>query len=141
MENQNQSTFNRFSQWLKESLAIKLLSIGFLVLILLIPNALIQEQIRERQQRQEEVKREVSLSWGGSQAIQGPVLAVPYSSWTDFQDGKRTENRHVAYFLPQTLNVEGDLKHQIRKRSIFDVVLYQAGLTLAGEFQQPVIHQ
>lgn len=135
--NNNGSTFNRFSQWLKESLAIKLLSIGFLVLILLIPNALIQDQIRERQQRQQEVKNEVSLSWGGSQAIQGPVLAVPYSSWTEFQDGKRSENRHVAYFLPQNLIVDGDLKHQIRKRSIFDVVLYQAGIVLSGEFQQP----
>jgi inner membrane protein len=135
--NNNGSTFNRFSQWLKESLAIKLLSIGFLVLILLIPNALIQDQIRERQQRQQEVKNEVSLSWGGSQAIQGPVLAVPYSSWTEFQDGKRSENRHVAYFLPQSLVVDGDLKHQIRKRSIFDVVLYQAGIVLSGEFQQP----
>lgn len=133
----NTNSFNRFSQWLKDSLAVKLLSIGFLVLILLIPNALIQDQIRERQSRQQEVKNEVSLSWGGSQAIQGPVLAVPYTSWTEFQDGKRSSNRHLAYFLPQNLKVDGDLKHQIRKRSIFDVVLYQAGITLSGGFQQP----
>ncbi len=135
--NNNGGGFYRFSQWLKDSLAIKLLSIGFLVLILLIPNALIQDQIRERQQRQQEVKNEVSLSWGGSQAIQGPVLAVPYTSWTTFSDGKRSEERHTAYFLPQNLKVDGDLKHQIRKRSIFDVVLYQAGIVLSGEFQQP----
>ncbi|MBI1225299.1 MAG: cell envelope integrity protein CreD [Bacteroidetes bacterium] len=133
----NGGGFQRFSQWLKESLAVKLLSIGFLVLLLIIPNVMIKELIRERQSRQKEVKNEVSLSWGGSQAIQGPVLAVPYTSWTTFNDGKRSESRHIAYFLPQNLIVDGDLKHQLRKRSIFDVVLYQAGITLSGEFQQP----
>lgn len=137
MENQSTTSVQRFSQWLKSSLLVKLMAIGFLVLMLLIPNALIQEQIRDRQQRQAEVKNEVSLSWGGNQSIQGPVLAVPYTSWTTYDDGKRREERHVAYFLPQNLLVDGDLKHQIRKRSIFDVVLYQAGIVLSGEFQQP----
>jgi len=132
----NGSGFHRLSQWLKESLAVKLFSIGFLVLMLIIPNAMIKDLIRERQSRQEEVKNEVSHSWGGSQAIQGPVLTVPYSTWTAYDDGKRTEERHTAYFLPQNLKVDGDLKHQLRKRSIFDVVLYQAGITLSGEFQQ-----
>ncbi len=133
----NNNPIFRFSQWLKESLVVKLFSIGFLVLMLIIPNALIQDLIRERKSRQDEVKNEVSQSWGGSQAIQGPVLAIPYSTWTTSDDGKRYENVQVAYFLPQTLKVEGDLKHQIRRRSIFDVVLYQADLSLAGEFQQP----
>lgn len=130
------SSFYRFSQWLKESLFVKFFSIGFLVLLLLIPITMIKELIREREYRQAEVKNEVSLSWGGSQAIQGPVLTVPYTTFTTVE-GKQTEERHTAYFLPQKLAVEGDLKHQIRKRSIFDVVLYQAGITLSGEFQQP----
>lgn len=135
-QNTGGSGFYRFSQWLKESLFVKFFSIGFLVLLLLIPIAMIKELIREREYRQAEVKNEVSLSWGGSQAIQGPVLTVPYTTYT-MVEGKQTEERHIAYFLPQTLDVDGDLKHQIRKRSIFDVVLYQAGITLSGEFQQP----
>lgn len=137
MEVQNQSNIQRFSEWLKGSLGIKLFSIGLLVLILLIPNALIRELIQERQGRQETVRQEVSQSWGGSQGIQGPVLAVPYLQWKNLEDGKRIEERHMAYFLPLRLHVEGDLKHQVRKRSIFDVILYQAQITLTGEFQQP----
>ena len=39
--------------------------------------------------------------------------------------------------MPKKLDVTGDLKHQIRKRSIFDVILYQAEIQLAGEFEQP----
>lgn len=131
------NAFQRFSQWLKESLIVKLLAIGFITLILLIPNAMIDDLIRERQFRQDEVIREVSQSWGGSQAIRGPLLSIPYSTWQTFEDGKRMETRHTAWFLPKKLNVDGNLKHEIRRRSIFDVVLYQAELRLAGEFEQP----
>ena len=137
MENITSSTFQRISQWLKESLIIKLLAIGFIILILLIPNAMIQGLISERDHRQDEVAKEVSQSWGGNQEVEGPVLSVPYSTWQIWEDGKRTETRHVAWFLPQKLNVDGDLKHQLRKRSIFDVILYQAEIRLSGEFQQP----
>jgi len=137
-ESSNSSNaFQRFSQWLRESLAIKLLAIGFIVLILLIPNAMIDSLIGERQLRQDMVAREVSQSWGGAQAIRGPLLSIPYSTWQTRDDGKRTETRHTAWFLPKQLNVTGELKHQIRKRSIFDVVLYQAEIQLAGAFEQP----
>jgi inner membrane protein len=131
------STFGRFSEWLKESIVVKLLAIGFLVLILLIPNSMISDLISERQQRQNEVTAEVSKSWGGYQSVTGPILSIPYSTWTELKDDKRVENKHVAYFLPKTLNVDGDLPHQIRERSIFKVILYQAELTLNGSFESP----
>ncbi|MCB0520185.1 MAG: cell envelope integrity protein CreD [Lewinellaceae bacterium] len=137
-ESTNQpNIFQRFTQWLKESLIVKLLSIGFIVILLLIPNVMISELIRERQHRQDQVKQEVSQSWGGAQAIRGPLLSIPYSTWQTWEDGKRTETRHTAWFLPKKLVVDGDLKHQIRRRSIFDVVLYQAEIKLTGEFEQP----
>jgi inner membrane protein len=97
---------------------------------------MIQDLIRDRNQRQETVKQEVSQSWGGGQGVEGPVLTVPYTTYSMIE-GKTTAERHSAYFLPHSLKVDGDLKHEIRKRSIFDVVLYQAVLTLSGEFQQP----
>lgn len=131
------STFGRFSQWLKESIVVKLMAIGFLVLILLIPNAMISDLIYERQARQGEVTREVSKSWGGFQSVTGPVLSIPYSTWTNYKDGRKTENKHVAYFLPKILNIDGELPHQIRERSIFKVILYQAELKLSGEFETP----
>lgn len=137
MNPESSNVFHRFSQWLRESLAVKLLAIGFIALLLLIPNAMIDSLIHERQLRQDQVAAEVSQSWGGAQAIRGPVLSIPYSTWQTWDDGKRTETRHTAYFLPEKLNVTGNLKHQIRKRSIFDVVLYQAELRLSGEFDQP----
>ena len=137
MENQNQSALSKLSKWLRESILVKLMAIGFLVLILLIPNALISEMIWEREQRQNDVESEVNNSWGGSQDIVGPVLSIPYSTWIEYDSGQKKEQNHVAYFLPQQLDVNGDLKHQVRRRSIFDVVLYQVDFTMSGTFEQP----
>ena len=113
------------------------MAIGFLVLILLIPNAMISDLIRERQHRQSEVENEVNRSWGGEQAVVGPVLSVPYTSFIEYENGQRTATKHTAYFLPQQLDVDGNMAHQIRRRSIFDVVLYQADISLSGTFEQP----
>ncbi len=131
------NAFHRFSQWLRESLLVKLLSIGFIVLILLIPNALIDSMIYERQSRQHEVFSEVSRSWGGAQTVTGPLLSIPHLLRQQDGDGNMKTIRSTAYFLPQKLDVQGELVHQIRKRSIFDVVLYQADIQLTGTFERP----
>ena len=52
--------FEKLNNWIKESITIKLMSIGFLVIILLIPSAWISSIMEERQQRAGEVIDEVS---------------------------------------------------------------------------------
>jgi inner membrane protein len=49
------SAFRGFMNWLKESVTVKLFFIGFLILLLLIPSALIDDLIRERANRQDEM--------------------------------------------------------------------------------------
>lgn len=134
MENNGNSTFNRFSHWLRTSLFVKLLSIGFLILMLLIPKAMIQGLIYERQSRQDAVIGEISESWGGAQTVTGPVLSIPYTEWKEGTDGKKSSSVRTMHFLPQELHIAGDAKHELRKRGIFDAVLYRAGLRLSGKF-------
>lgn len=134
MENNSNSTPNRFGQWLRTSLFMKLVSIGFLVLMLLIPKAMIQGLIYERQSREGEVVQEISESWGGQQTVTGPVLSVPYTEWMEDKDGKTFATRHTMHFLPQDLHIDGAANHELRKRGIFDAVLYRAGLELSGKF-------
>ena len=137
MENPSSSFGYRFNQWLKQSLLMKLLSIGFLVVILMIPTILIRELINERQGRQSEAIAEVSRSWGPEQTVIGPVLTIPYTEWAEFADGKRTTVKKLAHFLPLELKVEGQVNHQTRKRGLYDVILYQSDLKLKGQFEQP----
>jgi inner membrane protein len=52
--------------------------ISFLILMLLIPTYFIGQLIRERQNRNEEVKREIATQWSGAQNLNGPILVIPY---------------------------------------------------------------
>lgn len=137
MVNQEPSALNRFGSWVKNSLLVKLGSIGFLTLLLLIPNAMIQELISERQGRLFEATREVSTSWGSAQTIIGPVLSIPFSEWTQLEDGKKVENIRTAFFLPLSLQADGKVDPEIRRRGIFDIVLYQSEMTIRGKFNRP----
>ncbi len=136
MQNQETSNFQRFSHWLRQSLFVKLAAIGFLILLLMIQQSMIQSLVHERQHRQREVVQEVSNSWGAPQTIIGPVLSIPYTRWTE-PDGKRIRVQEVAHFLPVRLEIEGQAPHQIRRRGIFSVILYQAELSLQGTFARP----
>jgi len=59
MEKQEVSTVSKVSNWLKKSLFIKLMAIGILVILLMIPNAMIQDLIRERQYNQQDAPARV----------------------------------------------------------------------------------
>lgn len=141
MENQTGSIGSRIGHWMRTSLLLKLFSIGFIVLLLLIPKAMIQSLIFERQTRQTEVIQEISESWGGRQFLQGPVLSIPYTEWIEHSDGKKSSMLKVAHFLPQELNIKGEAKHELRKRGLFDAVLYRAGLELTGKFEAPAFRE
>ena len=59
---------------LKDSLPLKIALMGVLALLMLIPLAMIQGQIRDRQQAAHSSRDEVSASWGRAQTLTGPVL-------------------------------------------------------------------
>lgn len=136
MENENKVQF-RFTQWLNESLSLKLAVIFVLTLILLIPAALINDLVREREIRQEEVIQEISQSWAGSQTIGGPVLMVPYSKKVLIvRNGveQYEDQNHYLYLLPEKLTVLAETGNQELSRGIFKVSVYEGKIHLKGNF-------
>lgn len=131
----------RFNRWLRESIMVKLASIGFLMLILLIPGAWIESIINERQSRSDEVIREVSNSWSGEQTLSGPILVVPFvvKEIHDLgKDGKEIrEHTEKAYFLPKTLTAKASISPEQLSRGIFDAVVYHAQLNMNAVFEAP----
>ncbi len=131
---------DRFNLWLKESITIKLLSIGLLVVILLIPTAWIMNIMEERQARAGEVVTEVAGKWSGAQTIAGPVLIIPYQKTERVGVGKDAELRTIvenAYFLPASLTINGMITPQVLHRGIFDVAVYESKLSIAAGFAPP----
>src|SRR5688572_6539424 len=109
--------FERFNRWIQESIMVKLFSIGFLVLILLIPSSSIESLIYERQQRAAEVIHEVSDKWSGTQTIAGPILVIPYKKLDVIDHGKdgKEVREHIekAFFLPEQLSISGTVDPEI----------------------------
>jgi inner membrane protein len=142
--NTTPNLIERFNQWLTESIIIKLLSIGFLLLILMIPASWIENLINERQTRADEVVSEVSDKWSGSQTISGPVLVIPFTKaerikrWeAGRQIEEVIETVHKAYFLPDDFKVKGNVKPQLLHRGIFDVAVYTSDIAMDAEFVTP----
>jgi inner membrane protein len=138
--NTENSLIDRFNTWLKESVTVKLASIGFLVLILLIPSTWVQTVMEERQYRATAAIKEVSAKWSDAQTLSGPVLVVPYKKYFTVTKGEKTEVRtevEKAFFLPEDLAITGTVSPQNLNRGIFDVVVYDAQVQLEGYFKKP----
>ncbi len=135
------SPVDRIATSIRSSQTLRLLSVGFLVLLLQIPVAMISGLVRERQQRRDEAVAEVSSKWGNAQSFTGPALVVPYAHRTtevaaNGQQVVRTEIRN-AVFLPKQLQIRGTLDTELRTRGIFSVPVYKLALTVDGEFERP----
>src|SRR5256714_5469148 len=133
----------------RNSTILKLLGVGALVLVLLIPLAMITGVLSERLQRRNEAVADITSSWGREQNVIGPVLGIPYQykfktvKEIPAPDGK-VERREVeetavatAYFLPEALNVSGNVQTQRLHRGIYEAVVYRAQTILSGKFAAP----
>ncbi|MCB9192537.1 MAG: cell envelope integrity protein CreD [Flavobacteriales bacterium] len=98
---------------------------------------MIHEIIRERQHTSARAIDEVSDKWGNSQTVVGPVLSVPYVTFKEDKDGKRTYYRHWSHFLPDDLAVKADVDTDTRHRSIYEVVVYNSKMNISGKFKKP----
>src|SRR5690606_35398274 len=131
MENTPPYNFlERLNRWIQESIMVKLLSIGILVIILLIPTAWIINLIYERQERAGQVTEEIADKWSSAQIVTGPILVIPYRIQTVIDKGQAgketTEHIQEAYFLPSELDVTGSVNPERLYRGIFDAVVYES---------------
>ena len=129
-------TFKSLNEWINSSIMVKLISIGFLILVLLIPGVMIQSLITERQSLSLDTQKEISSQWGADQLITGPILMIPYSK-AEMIDGKQTITKDVAYVLPESLKIDGLVNPEIRKRGIYSKAVYNARINLKGSFIYP----
>lgn len=146
MENQIQTQQNSFFNWLNKSLTVKMGVIGFLILILLIPLAYVQNLIGERARRQQEVISEINEKWGKEHIISGPFIKIPYlkrtvSNYTDPNSKQVKASTQFytsyAYFSPDEINGETKLDVKTLQRSIYKSAVYEGSLTMSGKLAKP----
>jgi len=116
---------------------LKLFLIGFLGLMLFIPLLRISFLVEERESRQQGTRREISQSWGEPQHLAGPVLSIPYRRTLQNEKGGFFYRQETLQVLPEDLSMDVNLDPQVRRRGLFEAVVYRAQVTLRGHHRLP----
>ncbi len=132
MDNLNQ-TIGKEIQNPSTRILIKGIITGVLILGLMIPTLFIVNLVDERKERQREVVKEVSSKWGGQQTLTGPYIFLPFLTIEDV-GGKTIRTQKHVWILPEQLSVTGTVTPEVRRRSIYDVLLYRAQIQTKGVF-------
>lgn len=127
---------NETRNWIRNSITIKSIIVGILILVMLIPAGMIKNLINERNALRKSVVSEVSFKWGNPQTISGPIITIPYKKYYT-KDNKIAEDIRFAHFLPEDLNIKGQINPEIRYRGIYKLVVYNSILNFKGNFKKP----
>lgn len=127
---------------MKHNIYLKIGSIVIIALLLLIPAFMISGLISERESTQGKAILEVSSKWGGQQTLTGPFISIPYYRYVKETVRKDTAERLVQvkdyiHILPDKLVISGEISPQKRKRSIYEIVVYDSKLNFSGTFLKP----
>ncbi|MEO7634013.1 MAG: cell envelope integrity protein CreD [Sphingomicrobium sp.] len=98
----------------------------------------------DREAQSRAAAESITSGWGAPQALTGPVLVIPYratAAETVVEGGKSiTRSRDVMRELtlaPETAELTTEVEPQVRKRSIYEAVVYQARLSGRTRFAFP----
>ena len=129
-------TIEEKAEKFSQSITLKAIIIGFLTLLMLIPGAMIQNMISERQQRSEETIQKINSKWSNAQTVNGPVLEIPYQT-TNLNEKNIVETEiHKLYITPELLTINATLIPEERHYGIYKSILYKSDLSISGKFRK-----
>ena len=133
-----------FSTGRERTPAFKLLLAIVVGLVLTIPLFSVWLLVYDRKSQSEEASASITAGWGAAQAMTGPVLVIPYrasATETVIERGQSvTRSREVMRELtlaPEAVELSTEVRPEIRKRSIYEAVVYDAGMSGRARFAFP----
>lgn len=122
-----------------QSNTFRLMLIGILTLVLLIPLFLVQNLVEERKDRQMSVVNEIAGKWGREVFFYGPILKIPYKLYSD--KNKNSFEIQYAYFFPEELKNVSNVKTEVKKRNNYESVVFNATMDFSGSYIVPDFSQ
>lgn len=116
-------------------LLIKILCIGFLALLMLIPLAMIRGQIEDREVAMRESADEVAASWARPQTLSGPRIGWVCTASKQDERGKTVLYDEQKVIYPEELAYSVQLETQDLHRGIYDVKVYTSTIRMTGSFR------
>jgi len=113
-------------------------------LVLTIPLFSVWLLVYDRKTQSEQATSSITEGWGGPQAMAGPVLVIPYrasANETVVENGQSiTRSRDVMRELtlaPEAVELDSDVRPQVRKRAIYQAVVFDARMSGKARFAFP----
>jgi len=130
---------------MQKKLFLRLLAIGFLMLLLLIALGLIRGVVSERQGLQAQVENTIAMNLAGPQRIAGPLLVVPYvereTVITTDDKGHNTkkvvEHHRKVVFTAEQLNIDASTGIETRYKGLYKALVYQTRADFRARFNVP----
>ena len=118
---------------MKASPILRLIVIAGIIAGLLIPIAMIEFVVIERTGRRTEAVGEIASMWADPQIVSGPVLTLPYRC--EPAKGAAPDPCYgEASVKARTIAIEGSVEPEIRRRSLFEAIVYVARLKVTATF-------
>lgn len=134
----NLETGNRPWWTPRRLMAAKVVVIGILTLLLMIPMVMINDLVNERERTANEAVEEVGERWSLPQTVVGPVLTIPRYALRRSEESGRTERvAEVVNILPESLDITGDVRTEELRRGLYEAVVYRSTMELRGTFVLP----
>ena len=144
MDRQHLKQEGKFGNWLKTSITARMLMVGFLVIILLIPLSFINDLISERAYRQQDVVNEINQKWGKNVLVYGPIIKLPYKSYTEtktYNEKTKTyfkeTQTHInyAYIFPEELDSKINVNSKTLNRGNFESAVFTTKMDFNGYYK------
>ncbi len=128
----------------ERSPGIKLLFVGLIAAVLIIPLMLVWALVYDRQNQAETAQSSIVEGWAGSQVIAGPIISVPFTATeeqTTEQNGQTTtktvEVERTLFISANSNEVATTMDPEEKQRSIYQTVVYNAEFTGKANFELP----
>lgn len=129
-----------------QSNTARMIMVGLLTLVLLVPLALVQDLIHERAGRQQEVTADLNSKWGSDVYFYGPVIRIPYTVYdetvtinqkTKVAVTQKKAVTNYAYFFPEALNNNTSVTTDKRHYGNYETVVFTSKMNFDGHYASP----
>ena len=122
----------------------KLMLAVLVAVLLVVPLFSIWMLVYDRQQQSDFARASITEGWGGPQTVGGPLLVIPYKvtvTETVVEGNQKVARTREAWqeltLSPETVELATDVRPELRKRSIYQAVVYEAAMRGKARFALP----
>jgi inner membrane protein len=119
----------------------KVLGIGLLALLMLLPLWKVQSLVDERQGMRQAAINQIAQGWGGEQVLGGLVLAVPTRQRVDSGVNGIRELQDTTVILPDAASMDIAMTVDKRRYGIYGAPVFVSTVQLRGRFRPEDIAQ